>query len=146
MRCTRCGGYAIDMLRNGRGRCRSCGLEALPQVRDRYAGIGRAVGILGSIFLVVVTIEVIMAFFLSGGSRAAIAVVLVGTGIAALMGAGFIAAFGTMPHRTGGGVSLGDERRRKAENLQLFEPVGIVALFGVALIAVGLLVGLPGLR
>jgi len=87
-----------------------------------------------------------MAFFLSGGSRAAIAVVLVGTGIAALMGAGFIAAFGTMPHRTGGGVSLGDERRRKAENLQLFEPVGIVALFGVALIAVGLLVGLPGLR
>src|SRR5207247_11237450 len=79
-------------------------------------------------------------------SRAAIAVLLVGTGIAALMGAGFIAAFGTMPHRTGGLVSLRDERRRKAENLQLFEPVGIVALFGVALIAVGLLVGLPGLR
>ena len=134
------------MLGDGRGRCRSCGLEAEPEVRGRFAGIGRAVGILASIFLTVVTVEVIMAFFLSGGSRAAIALILVGTGFAALMGAGFVAAFGTMPHATGGGVSLRDERRRKAENLRLFEPVAVVALFGLALIALGLLVGLPGLR
>ena len=144
-RCTRCGGYGIDQLEDGRARCNNCGLTAIPTAPDRYSGMRRAVLILVSIPAGIVAVELTLSGLLSGGSfssfRADAGLSLFWTGVALFMVAGAFAAFGSLPLRTIGGVSLRDESRRKSESLAKFAPVVVIALFGLSLLALGLLFG-----
>ncbi len=105
LRCGDCGGYEIDLLEDGRSRCRSCGRLSKPRRVPRYAGMGRALLWISGLFLFFWVVEGVAAWYYAnrtGGSFAqAFSWVAFVTGFAAIIVAGASAmpgrvAFGNM--------------------------------------------------